>query len=108
MRKAWGKFIVALAEFDYLTAGQLTRLLYAASSLKHVQEQLKLLVDAGYVLTLGGRTVNLPLIYALAAPAGNTLFCLAHYPKHAFVRQKRQTKAATPIFSSILLRSQTS
>jgi Replication-relaxation len=65
MRKAWEKIIIALAEFDYLTAHQLTRLLYSPSSLKHAQEQLKLLVDADLAIAIGGRAVNLPRIYTL-------------------------------------------
>jgi hypothetical protein len=58
LRKAWKKIIVALALFDYLTASQVTRLLYAPSSLKHVQEQMKSLVDTALVTALGGRTVS--------------------------------------------------
>src|SRR5918996_6394175 len=66
MRKAWERIISALAEFDYLTPAQITRLLYAPASLTHVYEQMRSLVDRGYVLTLGGRAVNLPLIYTLS------------------------------------------
>jgi hypothetical protein len=60
------QIIVALAEFDYLTAVQITRLLYAPSSRKHVQEQMKSLVDESLVFAVGGRAVNLPLIYILS------------------------------------------
>jgi hypothetical protein len=67
MRKAWEKIIVALAAFDYLTTEQITRLLYSPASLTHVREQMKLLVENGYVLPLGGRDVNLPLIYTLSS-----------------------------------------
>jgi hypothetical protein len=66
LRKAWEKIISALAQFDYLTAAQVTRLLYAPTSLTHVQEQMKLLVDASLVITLGGKALDLPLIYALS------------------------------------------
>ena len=52
LRKAWEKIIIALALFDYLTAAQVTRLLYALTSLTHVQEQMKLLVDNDLVITL--------------------------------------------------------
>src|SRR5688500_16489690 len=67
MRKAWEKIIVALSTFDYLTTAQITRLLLSASSLTHMCEQMKLLVDRGYILTLGGIDVNLPLIYTLSS-----------------------------------------
>jgi hypothetical protein len=66
LRKAWEKIISALAEFDYLTAAQVTRLLYAPTSLTHVQEQMKLLVDNDLVIALGGKALNLPLIYTLS------------------------------------------
>jgi Replication-relaxation len=60
------KILVALAEFDYLTASQVTRLLYAPSSLAYVRKQLKTMVTASFILALGGREVNLPLIYTLS------------------------------------------
>jgi hypothetical protein len=62
----FAKIIVALAAFEYLTATQLTRLCYAASSIPFVRTQLKALVAQGLVLPLGGRAVNLPLIYTLS------------------------------------------
>jgi hypothetical protein len=67
LRKAGERIISALAAFEYLTASQVTRLLYAPSSIKHVQEQLKLLVDQGLAITIGGRAVHLPLIYTLTS-----------------------------------------
>jgi hypothetical protein len=57
------KIIHALAIFEYLTAAQLTRLCYAPSSLRFVRKSLKALLEQGLVLALGGRKVNLPLIY---------------------------------------------
>jgi hypothetical protein len=98
MRKAWEKIIVALAAFDYLTADQLTRLLYAASSLKHVQEQLKLLVDAGYVLTLGGRTVNLPLIYTLSSNGRHYASLLGAAKDKRFRPSEEADKGHNPYF----------
>jgi hypothetical protein len=70
MRKAGERIISALSEFDYLTPAQITQLLYAPSSLTHVYEQMKSLVAEGYVLTLGGRAVNLPLIYLIYTLSG--------------------------------------
>jgi hypothetical protein len=98
MRKAWDKIIVALAAFDYLTAEQITRLLYSASSLTHVREQMKLLVDNGSVLTLGGRTVNLPLIYTLSS-AGRHYASLLGATKGKRVRpSEEKDKGHNPYF----------
>jgi hypothetical protein len=52
--------------FDYLTPSQIARLLYVPSSINHVYEHMRPLIDAGVVLPLGGRAVNLPLIYTLS------------------------------------------
>lgn len=60
------KIILALAEYEYLTALQITRLLYSLGSLTYVKDKLKSLVDSGYALSLGGRGANLPLIYTLS------------------------------------------
>jgi hypothetical protein len=65
--KGSDKILVALAEFDYLTSFQVTRLRYAPSSLAFVRKKLRSLVTAGLVLALGGRAVNLPLIYTLSS-----------------------------------------
>jgi hypothetical protein len=59
------KIISCLAVFEYLTAAQLTRLGFAPSSIAYVRKALKALVEQGLVLALGGRAVNLPLIYTL-------------------------------------------
>jgi hypothetical protein len=55
----------SLAAFDYLTAAQVTRLCYSAGSLTYVKALLKSLGDAELVSSVGGRRVNLPLIYTL-------------------------------------------
>jgi hypothetical protein len=67
IRKAWEKIIVALALFDYLTAYQLARLLYSPASISRVRKELKSLAAASLVLSLGGRAVNLPLVYTLSS-----------------------------------------
>jgi hypothetical protein len=59
------KILLALAEFDYLTASQVTRLLYAPSSLTHVREMLKSLVDDSLVLALSSRLATHPRVYTL-------------------------------------------
>ena len=67
IRKAWEKILVALGLFDYLTAEQLARLLYSLASISRVRKELKSLAAASLVLSLGGRAVNLPLVYTLSS-----------------------------------------
>jgi Replication-relaxation len=67
IRKAWEKILVALGLFDYLTAYQLARLLYSPASISRVRKELKSLAAASLVLSLGGRAVNLPLVYTLSS-----------------------------------------
>ena len=57
------KILFALAEFDYLTAAQVTRLYYAKGSLTYVKAGLKSLVDRGLAVPLGGRGTRLPCVY---------------------------------------------
>jgi hypothetical protein len=59
------KIMLALADFEYLTAEQLTRLLYSKGSLTYVKAKLKTLVEADFIMLLGGRSLNLPRIYTL-------------------------------------------
>jgi hypothetical protein len=61
--KGTEKILCALAEFDYLTAAQVTRLCYAKGSLTYVKATLKSLVDAGLAVSLGGRGTSLPRVY---------------------------------------------
>jgi hypothetical protein len=63
--KGGQKILRSLAAFDYLTAAQVTRLCYAKGSLTYVKALLKSLGDAALVFSVGGRDVNLPLIYTL-------------------------------------------
>ena len=63
--KGADKILIALAEFQYLTARQLTKLLYALSSLVYVQKQLKSLSDEGLIVALPGRFVSMPYVYTL-------------------------------------------
>jgi Replication-relaxation len=98
LRKAWEKLIIALAELDYLTTAQITRLLYSPASLTHVREQMKLLVENGYVLPLGGRTVNLPLIYTLSS-TGRQYASLLGVPPGKRVRPSEEAdKGHNPYF----------
>jgi hypothetical protein len=57
------KILFALLEFDYLTAQQLTTLLYSTGSLTYVRAKLRSLVAAKLVLALAGRSVGLPTVF---------------------------------------------
>jgi hypothetical protein len=66
-RKGAEKILVALAAFDYLTAAQLTRLLYAPSSLSFVRKKLHTLRAGRFVLALPRRSATLPRVYTLSS-----------------------------------------
>jgi hypothetical protein len=61
--KGWEKILFALSVYSYLTAEQLTRLLYAPSSLSFVRKKLQLLVSHRLVMALPGRVITLPCVY---------------------------------------------
>jgi hypothetical protein len=63
------KILFALLEFDYLTAQQLTTLLYSPGSLTYVRAKLRALVAAKLVFALAGRSVGLPLVFTPTAKA---------------------------------------
>lgn len=62
--------LTALGRYYYLTASQVTRLLYARSSQTYAQARLKRLADHGYLqrifLPRPSRTGSAPLVYTLA------------------------------------------
>jgi hypothetical protein len=66
-RKGAEKILIALAEFDYLTAAQLTRLLYSEKSISFVRKKLASLTAAGFALALPRRSVTLPRVYTLTS-----------------------------------------
>jgi Replication-relaxation len=98
MRRAWEKIIVALAEFDYLTASQLALLLYSLSSITYVYEQMKSLVAQGHVLTLGGRAVNLPQIYTLSGTGRHYASMLGATKGKRFRPSEEADKGRNPYF----------
>jgi hypothetical protein len=59
------RILVALALCDYLTASQITRLLYAPASYSFVQKELKTLIAHEYVVALPGRHAAVPTLYTL-------------------------------------------
>jgi hypothetical protein len=88
----------SLAVFDYLTAEQVTRLCYSAGSRTFVRTLLKSLVDTGFALALGGRDVNLPLIYTLSGTGRQyASFLGAAMPKR-FRQAEEQEKGNNPYF----------
>jgi hypothetical protein len=57
------KILSALLEFDYLTAQQLTTLLYKAGSLTYVRTKLRSLVASKLVFALAGKSTGLPHVF---------------------------------------------
>jgi protein involved in plasmid replication-relaxation len=98
MRKAWERIISALAELDYLTPAQIARLLYVPSSLNHVYEKMRPLVDRGLVLTAGGRDVNLPLLYTLSGTGRQYASMLGAARGKRFRPSEEEDKGGNPYF----------
>lgn len=67
------KILATLAEYEYLTAEQLTRLWYAPTSLTHVRDLLRAMRADSLVLALPGQSVILPKIYTLSAKGSSLL-----------------------------------
>src|SRR5918999_4367568 len=92
------KILAALAEFEYLTAEQITKLLYAPSSLSHVRKQLRSLVATAFVLPVGGRAVNLPQIYTLSGVGRSFAAAAGTAPRQRFRPSEEQEKGHNPFF----------
>jgi hypothetical protein len=92
------KILAALAEFDYLTAEQITRLLYAPSSLSHVRKQLRVLVGGGFVCPLGGKAVHLHALYTLSGVGRTYALALGASPRKRFRKGEEQQKGHNPYF----------
>jgi hypothetical protein len=95
---AFEKIMLALAEYEYLTALQVTRLLYAQSSLAYVRKKLKTMVDTSFILPLGGRAVNLPLIYTLSSKGRQYAEVLGKPPSRRFRPSEEWEKAENLFF----------
>jgi hypothetical protein len=98
IRKAWEKIIVALALFDYLTAYQLARLLYSLASISRVRKELRSLAAASLVLSLGGRAVNLPLVYTLSSKGRQCAASLGVSASRRFRPSEEKDKGYNPYF----------
>jgi hypothetical protein len=97
-RKGVEKILTALAVFEYLTAAQITRLLYAPSSLSYVRKLLRRLVAADFVLPLAGKAVNLPLLYTLSGVGRTYAGALGTAPRKRFRPSEEQDKGQNPYF----------
>jgi hypothetical protein len=95
--KGADKILISLAEFQYLTARQITRLLYAPSSLVYVQKQLKALTDTSFVVALPRRFVNMPAVYTLTWK-GYTYTTALGMPQGKRVRPTEERKKARNVF----------
>src|SRR5687768_15889934 len=95
--KGTDKILIALAEFHYLTARQLTKLFYALSSLVYVQKQLKSLTDSGFVVALPRRFVNMPNVYTLTGK-GYAYIAALGMPQRKRVRSSEEREKARNVF----------
>jgi protein involved in plasmid replication-relaxation len=98
IRKAWEKIIVALGLFDYLTAYQLARLLYSPASISRVRKELKSLTAASLALSLGGRAVNLPLVYTLSSKGRQSAASLGVSASRRLRPSEEKDKGYNPYF----------
>jgi hypothetical protein len=92
------KILAALAEFEYLTAEQITKLLYAPSSLSHVRKQLRVLVAGGFVCPLGGKAVHLHALYTLSGVGRTYATALGASPRKRVRKGEEQEKGHNPYF----------
>jgi protein involved in plasmid replication-relaxation len=93
------RFVLDLAEFDYLTIRQLMRLEgYAESSLTYGQEHIKPLVSEKYVFPLVGRAVNVPWVYTLTNKGREYAALLGKPTAKRFRPSEETSKGANPYF----------
>jgi hypothetical protein len=95
--KGADKILIALAEFHYLTARQLTQLFYALSSMVYVQKQLKSLTDDSLVVALPGRFVSMPYVYTLTGK-GYAYTTALGMPQRKRVRLTEEREKARNVF----------
>jgi hypothetical protein len=92
------KLLSALGEYTYLTARQLTDLLYKKGSLTYVKDNLKSLTDAGDVLAFGGRGTTLPVVYTLSGNGRRNVARLGKLRATRFRLGETQAKADNGYF----------
>jgi hypothetical protein len=103
LTKRHADILSALALFDYLTARQVTRLLYAEGSYTYVTTQLKALVAAHLAVTIGGRGTGLPLIYALNSKGRTVAGSLSAQQPRRFRPAEARKKQTNTYFMRHLL-----
>jgi DNA-binding MarR family transcriptional regulator len=103
MTKRHAAILRVLARFDYLTARQVTRLLYASGSYTYVTTQLKALVDTGLAMTSGGRGTSLPLIYTLTGKGRTVASSLSAQQPRRFRPAEAREKQTNTYFMRHLL-----
>ena len=103
MTKGHADILITLACFDYLTARQVTRLLYAKGSFTYVTTQLKALVDTDLALTIGGRGTSLPRIYTLTGKGRSVASTLSEQQRRRFRPAEAREKQTNTYFMRHLL-----
>jgi hypothetical protein len=95
--------LTTLFEFEYLTARQVTRLLYANGSFTYVTTQLKALVESGLTFTIGGRGTSLPLIYTVTGKGRSLASTLSGQQPRRFRPAEAREKQTNLFFMHHLL-----
>ena len=103
MTKKHAATLIGLALFDYLTARQVTRLLYSSGSYTYVTTQLKALVESGLAFTIGGRGTSLPLIYTVTGKGRSLTSSLSgQQPRRFRPAETRQKQTNTYFMRHVL------
>jgi hypothetical protein len=92
------KILFALLEFDYLTAQQLTTLLYSSGSLTYVRAKLRSLVAAKLVFPLAGKSVGLPQVFTPTAKARASASNFLGNPTRQRFRPSEEREKADNLF----------
>jgi hypothetical protein len=88
----------SLAVFDYLTAEQATRLCYSQGSRTYGQAAMKALVDNELALAIGGRGIQLPLLYTLTGKGRHYASMLGVTKGRRFRQAEEMEKGHNPYF----------
>jgi hypothetical protein len=88
----------SLAAFDYLTAEQATRLCYSKGSRTYGHAAMKALVDSELALAIGGRGIQLPLIYTLTGKGRHLASLLGAAKGKRFRQAEEADKGHNPYF----------
>jgi hypothetical protein len=92
------KILIVLAVFGYLTAEQITRLLFAPSSISYVRKLLKSLVTGGFVFVIGGKAVHLHALYTLSGVGRTYAAALGTSPRKRVRKGEEQERGHNPYF----------